>query len=262
MLVRMRRACKVPQVTVWFWIAKIWTTLMGESLSDYLVHRFNPYLAVAIGFVVFGAAIVTQFAAPRYRTAGYWTAVAMVAVFGTMVADVLHVALHVPYLVSAPLFLAAAALILVAWYATEGTLSIHSVNTPRREVFYWATVCATFALGTAAGDLTAVTFHLGYLSSTLLYSGLIVLPLAAWRLGLSSVASFWFAYILTRPIGASFADYLGFGHNAGGLGIGHAKVALVSVVLFAALITYLGVSGTDRAATPATDSPRSQASYA
>lgn len=258
----MSSSCKVPRVTVWFWAAKVWTTLLGESLSDYLVHKFNPYLAVGIGFVVFSAAIVTQFATPRYRTGMYWTAVAMVAVFGTMVADVLHVALHVPYLVSAPLFLAAAVVILAAWYATEGTLSIHSISTPRREFFYWATVCATFALGTAAGDLTAVTFHLGYLSSAVLYSGLIVLPLAAWRLGLSSVASFWFAYILTRPIGASFADYLGFGHDVGGLGAGHAKVALVSVVLFAALITYLSVSGRDRAATPVEESRHQEASYA
>ena len=255
-------ACKVPEVTVLFWTAKILSTAMGESVSDYLVHRFSPYVAVAIGFAVFAVAIVAQFAARRYITAVYWAAVAMVAVFGTMVADVLHVGLHVPYSVSAPLFLIVVAVILAVWYASEGTLSIHSINTPRREFFYWATVIATFALGTATGDLTATTFHLGYLASALLFTAVILVPLLAWRAGLSAVASFWFAYILTRPVGASFADYLGFGHNVGGADIGHGPVAGVTLVLFVLLVIAMAASGKDNAATPVEPGPAQTPRYA
>jgi uncharacterized membrane-anchored protein len=236
---------KVPEVTVWFWAAKIVSTAMGESVSDYLVHRFSPYLAVGLGFVVFCVALVAQLSARRYITWLYWATVAMVAIFGTMVADSLHVALHVPYPVSASLFLVATAVVLTAWYMTEGTLSIHSITTPRRELFYWATVCATFALGTATGDLSATTFHLGYLTSALLFTALIVVPLAAWRLGLNAIASFWFAYILTRPVGASFSDYLGFPHSVGGVGFGHGPVALVTGAVFVALVTYMGATRKD-----------------
>jgi uncharacterized membrane-anchored protein len=172
----------------------------------------------------------------------------MVAIFGTMVADSLHVALHVPYAVSASLFLVIAAAVLVAWYATEHTLSIHSITTPRRQFFYWATVVSTFALGTATGDLFATTFHLGYLASALLFTAIILIPLAAWRLGLNAVASFWFAYILTRPVGASFSDYLGFPQSSGGVGYGHGPAALVTMAVFVILVGYLAVSGRDKPA--------------
>jgi uncharacterized membrane-anchored protein len=243
---------KVPEVTAWFWIAKVLTTALGESVSDDLVHRFNPYLAVFVGLVVFAVAITAQFAARRYITWLYWTTVAMVAIFGTMVADVLHVAMHVPYKVSAPLFAVAVAVILCAWYACERTLSIHSVNTPRRESFYWATVVTTFAFGTATGDLTAAGLHLGYITSALLFTALILVPAVAYRLGLNAVAAFWTAYILTRPIGASFADWLGFPHSVGGEGIGHGRVALVSSMVFVLLIAYLSAAGKD---VPASDTP-------
>jgi uncharacterized membrane-anchored protein len=243
---------KVPEVTAWFWIVKVLTTALGESVSDYLVHRFNPYLAVIMGFIVFCVAITAQFATRRYITWLYWSTVAMVAIFGTMCADVLHVALHVPYAVSAPLFAVAVAVILGAWYASERTLSIHSVNTPRREAFYWATVVTTFAFGTATGDLTAAGLHLGYLTSALLFTGLIAIPAMAYRMGLPAVAAFWTAYILTRPIGASFADWLGFPHSVGGEGIGHGPVALVSTAVFVLLITYLSAAGKD---VPASDAP-------
>ena len=218
---------------------------MGESISDYLVHRFNPYLAVAMGFVAFAIAIVAQFSVRRYITWLYWMTVAMVAIFGTMVADAMHVGLHIPYTVSATAFTVAVAVILAVWYATEHTLSIHSITTPRREFFYWSTVVTTFALGTATGDLMAASFHLGYLTSALLFTALIAVPAVAYRLGLNAVAAFWTAYILTRPIGASFADYLGFPHSAGGIGIGHGPVALTTSVIFILLITYLSVTRKD-----------------
>ena len=236
---------KVPQVTAWFWIVKVLSTALGEAISDYLVHRFNPYLAVFVGFVAFGVAIVAQFSARRYITWLYWITVAMVAIFGTMVADAMHVGLHIPYKVSASLFIVVVAVILVAWYATERTLSIHSITTPRREFFYWATVVSTFALGTATGDLMASTFHLGYLTSGILFTALILIPAAAYRFGLNGVAAFWTAYILTRPIGASFADYLGFPKDAGGVAIGHGPVALVSSFIFVLLIGYLAITRKD-----------------
>lgn len=246
-----RAVSKVPEVTAWFWIVKVLSTAMGESISDYLVHRFNPYLAVFAGFVAFCVAIVAQFSARQYITWLYWTTVAMVAIFGTMVADAMHVGLHIAYSVSAPLFVVAVAVILAVWYATEHTLSIHSITTPRREFFYWATVVSTFALGTATGDLLAQTFHLGYFTSGVLFTALILIPAIAYRLGLNGVAAFWTAYILTRPIGASFADYLGFSHDVGGVGVGHGPVALTTSIIFIVLISYLSVTGRDAPAAKA-----------
>ena len=236
---------KVPEVTVWFWIVKVLSTAMGESISDYSVHRLNPYFAVFLGFVAFCVAIIAQFSVRRYITWLYWTTVAMVAIFGTMVADAMHVGLHIPYKVSASVFIVAVVVVLVIWYASEHTLSIHSITTPRREFFYWSTVVATFALGTATGDLMATTFHLGYLTSALMFTALIVVPAVAYRFGLNPVAAFWTAYILTRPIGASFADYLGFGHAVGGVGIGHGPVALTTSLVFVVLIGYLAATRRD-----------------
>lgn len=237
---------KVPEVNPWFWAVKIATTAMGEAVSDFLVRQFNPYLAVFAGFVVFAIAIGWQFRVPGYRTWPYWSAVAMVAVFGTMVADAMHVGLGIPYKVSVTLFAVALAVVLVAWHRAEHTLSIHTITTPRREFFYWATVCCTFALGTATGDLTATTLHLGYFTSGVAFTLAIMVPLAAWRLGVNPVLTFWVAYILTRPIGASFADYFGMPADVGGLGIGHGPVSGVTLVLVAASIWYLSVTGKDR----------------
>jgi uncharacterized membrane-anchored protein len=237
---------KVPAVNVYFWAVKILTTAMGEAVSDFLVKQYNPYLAVFAGFVVFAIAIVWQFRVPAYRTWPYWTAVAMVAVFGTMVADAMHVGLGIPYKVSVSLFGVALAIIFVIWYRFEGTLSIHSIVTPRREFFYWATVCCTFALGTATGDLTATTLHLGYFTSGVVFTLAILLPLTAWRLGVNPVLTFWVAYILTRPIGASFADTFGMPKTSGGLGVGHGPVSLVTIVLVVASIAYLARTGKDQ----------------
>jgi uncharacterized membrane-anchored protein len=237
---------KVPDVNPWFWVVKVLTTAMGEAVSDFSVKEFNPYLAVFCGFVVFALAITWQFRTPDYRTWPYWTAVSMVAVFGTMVADAMHVGLGVPYKVSVTLFAVSLAVVLFVWYRTERTLSIHSITTPRREVFYWLTVCCTFALGTATGDLTATTLHLGYFTSGVVFTLAILIPLVAWRMGVNPVLTFWVAYILTRPIGASFADFFGMPKTSGGLGIGHGPVSLVTVVLVVACVAYLARTGKDQ----------------
>ncbi|MFI5035357.1 MAG: hypothetical protein ACHQFZ_04035 [Acidimicrobiales bacterium] len=161
----------------------------------------------------------------------------LVGVFGTMCADVTHVALHVPYDVSAAGFAIILATVFVAWYRVEGTPSIHSVTTARRELFYWAAVVATFALGTAVGDLTAYTFALGYLRSFALFVAAIAVPALAYRgWRRHAVACFWGAYVLTRPVGASIADYLGKARSVGGLNLGAGKVALAITALIVIVV--------------------------
>ena len=195
---------------------------------------------------VFVVAIVWQFRTPRYRTWPYWTAVSMVAVFGTMVADVMHVVLGLPYMVSAVFYAVCLTVTFVVWYLSERTLDIHSIVTPRREVFYWLAVIFTFAMGTALGDLFATTFHLGYLASAFVFTALICVPLIAWRLGANPVLTFWVAYILTRPIGASFADFFGMPKDLSGMGFGHGAVSIVTLILVVASIAYLSRSGIDQ----------------
>lgn len=221
------RAPKVPEPDAWFWTLKLLSTAMGEATSDYFVHRFNPELVVLVGLVAFAGALWLQLSAPHYQITTYWLAVTMVAVFGTMAADVLHVALHVPYPVTSVGFAASLVVVFVTWHRVEGTLSIHSITSTRRELFYWAAVLATFALGTALGDFTAYTLSMGYLASIVLFAVLITLPGLGALGGSNAVAMFWSAYVLTRPLGASVADYLGFPSSVGGRGWGHGTVALV-----------------------------------
>ena len=237
---------KVPEVTAYFWITKVLTTGMGEATSDYLVHRFNPEIAVVAGFTAFVVAMVLQFSVRRYNSWVYWLAVVMVAVFGTMAADVLHVGLGIPYAVSTAFYAVVLAVIFVLWYRSEGTLSIHSIYTRRREVFYWATVLATFALGTAAGDLTAKVVGLGYLGSGVMFAVVIAIPYVGYRwFGLNPIVGFWFAYIVTRPLGASFADWLAWPPSVGGLGLGHGMVSLVSTIIIIGLVGYMAATGKD-----------------
>jgi uncharacterized membrane-anchored protein len=238
---------RVPRVTVYFWVIKIFTTAMGEATSDYLVHTFNPYLVVSGGFLAFAVAMAIQFSVGRYLPWVYWLAVAMVAVFGTMAADVLHVEFKVPYGVSTVLFAVALACVFTVWYRSEGTLSIHSILTRRRETFYWAAVLATFAMGTAAGDLAAYTAGLGFLSAGLFFAAVFALPALAYRFfNANAILAFWFAYVMTRPLGASFADWLGKSRLHGGLGYGDGPVTFVLAALIVALVAYLSISGTDR----------------
>jgi uncharacterized membrane-anchored protein len=237
---------KVPEVTAYFWITKVLTTGMGEATSDYLVHRFNPEIAVVAGFTAFVVAMALQFSVRRYNSWAYWFAVSMVAVFGTMAADVLHVGLGIPYAVSTAFYSVVLAVIFVLWYRSEGTLSIHSIYTRRRELFYWATVLATFALGTAAGDLTAKVVGLGYLGSGVMFAVVIAIPYVGYRwFGLNPIVGFWFAYIVTRPLGASFADWLAWPPSVSGLGLGHGMVSLVSAVIIVGLVGYMAATGKD-----------------
>jgi uncharacterized membrane-anchored protein len=235
-----RGLIKVPEITLYFWVIKVLTTGMGEATSDFLVHRMPPPIAVVIGAFVLGIAMWLQLAAPRYHAAVYWFAVVMVAVFGTMAADVLHIGLHVPYVASTVFFAVALAVIFVVWHRTEGTVSIHSIYTRRRELFYWSAVMATFALGTAAGDMTARTLGLGYFASGVMFAGLIAIPAIGWRwFGLNPIVAFWFAYIVTRPLGASFADWMGVPHALGGLDWGRGNVSLGLTIPIVMLVGYL-----------------------
>ena len=239
-------AAKVPEITALFWLVKILTTGMGESASDYLGH-VSPVLAVAVGVLGFAGTLWWQLRSGRYRAVVYWSAVAMVAVFGTMAADGVHIALNLPYAVTTSLYAVALAAILGFWYRTEGTLSIHSIDTRRREILYWLTVLATFALGTAAGDLTANSLKLGYLESTVLFAVIMVIPVVGWwRFRLNAVVAFWFAYVITRPLGASVADWLGKPHSKGrGLGYGDGVVTAVALVAIVALVSYFAVTRSD-----------------
>jgi uncharacterized membrane-anchored protein len=237
---------KVPEVTVFFWIIKVLTTAMGEATSDYLVNRFDPVTAVVFGAIGLALALVLQFSVRRYVAWVYWLAVVMVAVFGTMAADVLHIKFGIPYEVSTALFAVVLAVVFVAWNATEKTLSIHSITTPRREAFYWCTVASTFALGTAAGDMTATTLHLGYLRSGILFAVLIAVPALAYGFAhLNEILCFWFAYIVTRPLGASFADWMGKPHRVGGLALGDGRVSFGLSIFIVALVVYLTVTRRD-----------------
>jgi uncharacterized membrane-anchored protein len=241
-------AAKVPEISALFWVVKVLTTGLGEAASDYL-GGVGVALAAAVGLVGFAAAMVAQFRTRRYVPAVYWTAVLMVAVFGTMTADGPHRVLGLPYGVTTAVYAVALAVVFTLWRRTEGTLSIHSITTRRREVWYWLTVLLTFALGTALGDLTAIALGLGFLASAVLFAVVIAVPAIGWRLGLDAVVAFWSAYVVTRPLGASVADWLGKPPGTGGgLGWGDGTVAAVGFVLFVALVAHLQRSGHGRQA--------------
>jgi uncharacterized membrane-anchored protein len=237
-------ARKVPEITVLFWIVKILTTGMGEAMSDFMGQRSVP-IAGAVGILGFTLALRRQLQAREYSAPTYWTAVLMVAVFGTMVADGIKDGLGLSYAVTTPAFALAVAIVFWRWHRSEGTLSIHSITTRRRERFYWLAVLGTFALGTAAGDLTAMTLHLGWLPSVALFAVAIALPALAWaRGGLNPILAFWLSYILTRPLGASVADWFGKPDN-GGLGFGDGTVSAIALIAFVALVAYIAASGRD-----------------
>jgi uncharacterized membrane-anchored protein len=236
---------KVPGITLLFWVLKLLTTGMGEAMSDFLGSKSVP-IAGAIGVFGLAFAIWLQMRQRRYRAPAYWFAVMMVAIFGTMAADAIHDGASLSYAVTTPFFALAMGAIFLLWYRVEGTLSIHSINTPRREAFYWATVLATFALGTAAGDLTATTLHLGYFPSAVLFISVIAIPAVGWwRFNMNPIFAFWFAYIVTRPIGASFADWFGKPRSITGLGLGDGAVSGLALVVFLALVAYVTMTRAD-----------------
>jgi uncharacterized membrane-anchored protein len=240
----MRR--KVPAITFHFWAVKILSTAMGEAAADYIVHTINPYEAVGLAALGLIVALAWQYFLRSYFAVAYWLAVVMVAVFGTMVADAAHIELGIPYVTTTELCAVGLALVFIVWYLLEKTLSIHSIYTKRREFFYWAAVLATFAMGTAAGDMSAYTLHLGWLSSGLMFTVIFAIPLLARRLfGLHEVVAFWFAYIITRPLGASYADWLGVPNSLGGLDLGRGTVAIALTLVIIAWVAYLAVTRVD-----------------
>jgi len=240
-------AAKVPEITFLFWVIKILTTAGGEATSDYLALDLGSRLvAGCIEAGIFVVALVWQFRTRRYTAAAYWLLAYAIAIFGTGVADALHLFVGIPYAGTTVLWAVVLAAIFWFWYRSERTLSIHSIYTQRRETYYWAVVFATFALGTALGDFTAASLHLGYLASGIMFTLIILIPALAWsRFGLNPVAAFWFAYVVTRPLGASFADYFSKPHSLSGANYGDASVALITTIIVAILVGYLSVTRRD-----------------
>ncbi len=237
-------APKVPEVFLVFWVIKLLTTGIGETASDFL-GTWNLAVAGVVGVGGFFAALWWQTRATTYHPVRYWVTVLMVAVFGTMIADGPHVALGSPYYVDAFVYLLLLGALLTWWHRSEGTLSVHSIVTSRRERFYWGTVLLTFGLGTALGDTTATNLHLGYWWSVVLFTALMAVPIVAWQLGASSVVCFWAAYSLTRPLGASVADGLAVSRAHGGLGWTTGVVTALGLALFAALVAYVTLTHGD-----------------
>ena len=243
---------KVPEITVWFWVIKILCTTVGESFADWIDMTLGlGLMATAIIFtVLFAAVLGWQLRLDRYVPFVYWATVVVVSVAGTLYTDILTDSLGVPLALSTSLFAVALAMVFGLWWARERTLSIHSIVTLPRELFYWLAVLVTFALGTAAGDWTLELTGWGPGISVLLPGALIGAIVIGWRLGANPVLSFWLAYILTRPLGANLGDWLGLPEDQQGLGLG---VALTSVIFLAAIlatVVYLTRTRADVIKTP------------
>jgi uncharacterized membrane-anchored protein len=239
---------KVPEVTIFFWIIKVLATTVGETGADLLAVNLKLGL-VGTSYVTGGLlalALFLQLRAQRYVPSLYWIAVVLTSVFGTLISDNLVDRLGVSLQTTTLLFGTALLGTFAAWYASERTLSIRSVDTLRRELFYWAAILFTFALGTAAGDLAAEAMKLGYGPSALVFAGMIAAAAAArYTVGLNSIAAFWIAYILTRPLGASFGDFLAQPIAHGGVGLGSAGTSAVFLTVILSLVVYLTISRRD-----------------
>jgi len=240
---------KVPEVTVYFWIIKVLCTTVGETAADFLNVDLGLGLTVTtiVMSVLLAVTLAFQFRLDRYVPGVYWLAVVLISVVGTLITDNLVDNFGVPLWVTTVAFGAALAATFAAWYAKERTLSIHSVVTRRREAFYWLAILFTFALGTAAGDLAAEGLALGFLTSAVVFGAVIGFVALAYYYGkLGAVAAFWIAYVLTRPLGASFGDYLIQPHNAGGLALGLMFTSAIFLATILALVVYLSVTRRDR----------------
>jgi uncharacterized membrane-anchored protein len=238
-------AAKVPEIIFVFWVVKIFTTAGGEAASDYL-KTWGNIRGGGTELMLFLAALCLQFGTRRYRAFAYWFLAYAIAIFGTGVSDFLHLDLHIPYAGTTLLWALILAGVFWTWHHQERTLSIHSITTQRREAYYWATVFATFALGTALGDFTAMSLGLGYLASGIFFGVIILLPaLAWWRMGLNGVAAFWMAYVVTRPHGASFADYISKPPSMSGIGFGDGPTTVVFALAVFVLVTYLAIAKPD-----------------
>lgn len=241
-------ASKVPEVTIYFWIIKILGTTVGETAADALNMDLgfgltNTTYVVGVLLII---ALAIQFTRRAYVPWVYWLTVVLISVVGTLITDNLTDNFGVPLPTSTGFFLAALILTFAAWYMVEGTLSIHSVRTPRREAFYWLAILFTFALGTAAGDLVAEQVNLGYWKSAVIFGAVIALVAAGhYFLKLNAVLAFWIAYIVTRPLGASIGDLVTQPRDAGGFGVGPTGTSVLFLTTIIALVAYLTISKAD-----------------
>lgn len=248
---------KVPEITVWFWVIKILCTTVGESFADWINMTLGLGLnATAVIFtVVLAAVLLWQLRLNRYVPFVYWLAVVVLSVAGTLYTDILTDDLGVPLVVSTSVFAAVLAVVFGVWFAREGTLSIHSIVTAPRELFYWLAVLVTFALGTAAGDWTLEITGWGPGTSVLLPAGLIVSIVIGWRLGANAVLSFWLAYVLTRPLGANLGDWVASSSTDRGLGLGTALTSVIFLLAIVATVVYLTLTRSDVVEKPELTSP-------
>jgi uncharacterized membrane-anchored protein len=239
---------KVPEITLYFWIIKVLCTTVGETAADYLNTNLGLGLSGTsyIMSAVLIVALVFQFATRRYRPGVYWLAVVLISVVGTLVSDNLVDGYGVPLQTTTIAFAIALAITFAAWYASERTLSIHTIFTTRREAFYWAAVLFTFALGTSAGDYLSEQLALGYLNTVFLFAGAIaVVAVAHFVFRINAILSFWIAYILTRPLGASIGDWMSSPKGDGGLGLGTTVTSVIFLGTILALVVYLAVTRVD-----------------
>ncbi|MFE7352617.1 hypothetical protein ACFU8Q_05305 [Streptomyces sp. NPDC057543] len=233
---------KVPEVTLYFWVIKVLCTTVGETAADLLNANLGMGLTNT-SYLMSALLVVTlffQFRARAYVPGLYWLTVVLISVVGTLISDNLTDNLGVPLQTTTVVFAVALAVTFVAWYASERTLSIHSIRTTRREAFYWLAILFTFALGTSAGDLTAEKLNLGYWLSAVVFAALIAAVALAHRtLDFNAVWSFWIAYVLTRPLGASLGDYLSQPTADGGLGLGTVGTSILFLVVILGLVVFL-----------------------
>lgn len=240
---------KVPEITAFFWIIKILATTVGETAGDLLATRLGLGLTITswVMSAVCIVALIWQIRTTRYAPTPYWLSVVLISVVGTLVSDLLVDGLHISLVITSIVFSIVLAAVFLAWYASERTLSIHTIVTTRRELFYWSAILFTFALGTSAGDLAAETLNFGYGPSAVIFAGAIATVAAAYNLlKLDAIACFWVAYILTRPLGASIGDFLAKPHIAGGLGWGTINTSIVFLVTISALVVFLTTTRIDR----------------
>lgn len=243
----------VPEITVWFWVIKVLATTVGETAADFLSSTLNLGLTntIYLTAVVLVALLVAQIRSQRYIPLLYWSTVVVISVAGTLVTDKLVDDLGVALTTTTIGFAIALAATFAAWFTSEGTLSIHSILTPKREGFYWSAILFTFALGTAAGDLIAEHLDLGYWKSALLFAGAIAVVAAAFGwLRANAVLAFWAAYVLTRPLGASLGDYVSQKRADGGLGLGTVGTSAVFIATILGVVLYLTKTGKDQAPRP------------
>jgi len=234
---------KVPEVTLIFWIIKIIATTVGETGADFLaVHvGFGKAVTGGVMAALLIAALLVQLRSRRYVPWIYWLTVVLVSVVGTQITDALTDGFGVSLYVSTTVFALILAAIFAIWHSSERTLSIHTITTTRRELFYWSAILFTFALGTAAGDLATEELSLGFTVGVWVFGALIAVMAGAFYLGANAVLTFWLAYILTRPLGASLGDLLSQSQAYGGLGLGTIRTSLLFFAVIAILVTVLSV---------------------